>query len=441
MITALTSLSPAQAGEPRIDASLRSWRDDGADVVAFNHPSEIATLQEHYDVRFVPVTETAAAVFGRHCVPISTMLEWAALQAGPVLLINSDITLELAPWELERIRLLCDDGLGYVLRYNHSGSTDSAVREQFGIDAFVLHGRHAAGLPASFLSMGQPFWDYWLPHAFAARGLPLYSVDFRAAFHLGHPTQWSWDMWHRCAVEFARVAGVAGDVDTFESCLEMSRRVRRGIDAATVRLDRTPRPIEEWVRARFGGPGAKLFLELGAHRGTDTAWMAELPGVTIHAFEPDPRNDQPRRPNVTLHRAAVADRDGPGTLVLSREGWGQEWTHSSSIKQPKNHLRRYPVTFGGSVDIQLVTLDSFHRQARLGVVDFVWADIQGAEGEMVRGGLETLARTRYLYTEYSDDELYEGQATLAEILELLPDFRVLELWPGDVLLENRRLAA
>ena len=125
--------------------------------------------------------------------------------------------------------------------------------------------------------------------------------------------------------------------------------------------------------------------------------------------------------------------------MLSREGWGREWTHSSSIKRPKNHLQRYPVTFGGSVDVQLVTLDSFHRRERLDIVDFVWADIQGAEGEMVRGGLETLARTRYLYTEYSDDELYEGQATLAEILELLPNFRVLELWPGDVLLENRVL--
>ena len=51
----------------------------------------------------------------------------------------------------------------------------------------------------------------------------------------------------------------------------------------------------------------------------------------------------------------------------------------------------------------------------------------------------TLQRTRYLYTEYSGDELYEGQATLAEILALLPDFRVLELWPEDVLLENRSL--
>ena len=60
---------------------------------------------------------------------------------------------------------------------------------------------------------------------------------------------------------------------------------------------------------------------------------------------------------------------------------------------------------------------------------------------MIRGGQQTLAHTRYLFTEYSDDELYENQVTLREILEMLPDFRIMELWSDDVLLENRRLQA
>jgi hypothetical protein len=138
---------------------------------------------------------------------------------------------------------------------------------------------------------------------------------------------------------------------------------------------------------------------------------------------------------------AVADRDGEGQLILSREGWGQPWTHSSSIKAPKNHLQRYPVTFGNSVPVKLTTLDTFCQQLGVGMIDFIWADIQGAEGEMIRGGRQVLARTRYLYTEYSDDELYEGQITLKDILQLLPDFRVLELWPEDVLLANQKLGA
>jgi FkbM family methyltransferase len=287
--------------------------------------------------------------------------------------------------------------------------------------------------------MGQPFWDYWLPHMFAARGRPIYTVEFPAAFHSGHEPHWSWETWHRCALEFARLAGEPGGDTTFEACLAMSLRVRQNFDRRKLALPQQPPEIRDWVRRRFGYPGPKLFVELGAHRGGDTAWMADIPGVAIHAFEPDPRNHQPPRPNVTLHRAAIAEHDGRGSLILSQQRSGQEWTCSSSIKSPKNHLRRFPVTFGGSIEVPLVALDTFYAQHSLDLIDFIWADIQGAEGEMIRGGQRALARTRYLYTEYSDDELYEQQVTLKEILDLLPGFRVLELWPEDVLLENRDL--
>jgi len=183
-----------------------------------------------------------------------------------------------------------------------------------------------------------------------------------------------------------------------------------------------------------------VFLELGAHDGTDTAWMAEVPDVVIHAFEPDQRNQQASRSNVVLHRCAVGDRDGSCPFVLSESGWGREWTYSSSIKQPKNHLSRYPVTFGDTIEVGVTTLDSFRREHGLGIIDFIWADIQGAEGEMIRGGRDALAHTRFLYTEYSDHELYEDQVSLQGILELIPDFRIVEIWPDDVLLENRRFA-
>ena len=314
-----------------------------------------------------------------------------------------------------------------------------AQREPHGIDAFLFHGRDVADAPDTFLSMGKPAWDYWLPHLFAARGRPVYAVEFPAGFHRNHPLRWSWDEWLNCAAEFARVTGERNGDGSFEACVGMFLRIREDFDRRRVSLPQSPPHIRQWVQRTFGGPGPKTLLELGAHRGDDTAWMAALPGATIHALEPDPRNGQPPRPNVTLHRAAVADRDGRALLTLSKEGWGQEWTHSSSLKRPKNHLRRYPVTFGEAVEVETVTLDTFCRQRGLGRIDFIWADIQGAEGEMIRGGRQSLARTRYLYTEYSDDELYEGQATLGDILEMLPAFRVVELWPEDVLLENTEL--
>ncbi len=221
--------------------------------------------------------------------------------------------------------------------------------------------------------------------------------------------------------------------------MSMSDRARQMFHRKSASVSQQPMNIKEWVNQKFKHGGAKTFLELGAHCGTDTEWMSALPDVFIHAFEPDPRNQQSPKPNVSVRRAAISDRDGRAPFILSKEAWGQEWTHSSSIKLPKNHLSRYPVTFGETIEVDTITLDTCCHQQRISVIDFIWADIQGAEGEMIRGGKQTLARTRYLYTEYSDGELYEGQITLRDILDLLPEFRVLELWPDEVLLENRSL--
>lgn len=197
--------------------------------------------------------------------------------------------------------------------------------------------------------------------------------------------------------------------------------------------------IRQLVHAMLAGRGPQTVLELGSYVGDDTAWMAAIPGVTMHCVEPDVRNVPPQWPNVTLYRKAIAAHDGRCEFILSTQRKGKPHTKSSSIRAPKHHLDKHPdVRFGDTVEVECVTLDTFTRGACLGEISFIWSDIQGAEGDMIRGGADTLARTRWLYTEYSNDEEYEGQPSLDEILCLLPDFRVAHKWPADVLLENWR---
>src|SRR5262249_11157805 len=155
-----------------------------------------------------------------------------------------------------------------------------------------------------------------------------------AAFHRGHAGGWSWDSWHLCAREFARVTRSSCGDGSLEACHAMASRVRHRIARDRVALRPQPMPIREWIGATFGHAGRQPVLELGAHGGGDTTWLARIPGVTIHAFEPDPRNQPPPLPNVTVHRAAVADADGRAPFVLSDRGWGRPWTYSSSLRMP-----------------------------------------------------------------------------------------------------------
>ena len=85
-----------------------------------------------------------------------------------------------------------------------------------------------------------------------------------------------------------------------------------------------------------------------------------------------------------------------------------------------------------------MTLDSWVQKEGIGMIDFIWADVQGAEADIIAGGKEALRNTRYLYTEYSNTELYEGQVNLNQLLKLLPDFRVVRRYEYDVLLKNGR---
>ena len=203
--------------------------------------------------------------------------------------------------------------------------------------------------------------------------------------------------------------------------------------------------IYAFLYACFSAPGAKLFLELGAHVGSDTAKLAALPGVTLHIFEPYAPNlaQIPAYPNVVRNAMAVAAVDGVAPFHVSGSTDGVPFTYGSSLYAPAPHLATAysEIVFDETVTVPTITLDTYVHQHRLERIDFIWADTQGAERDLILGGRRALARTRYLYTEYAEPPLYVGQPSRAEILALLPGWRVVADWPSgeaydDILLEN-----
>ena len=78
------------------------------------------------------------------------------------------------------------------------------------------------------------------------------------------------------------------------------------------------------------------------------------------------------------------------------------------------------------MEIKTKKLDTWVKENEIPLIDFIWADVQGAERELIEGGKETLnKKTRYFYTEFSNEELYEDQPTLDEICRLLPNFKII----------------
>ncbi|MCE9619954.1 MAG: FkbM family methyltransferase [Planctomycetes bacterium] len=202
------------------------------------------------------------------------------------------------------------------------------------------------------------------------------------------------------------------------------------------------------------GATARVVLEIGAHHGWNTAGFLKIfPHASIYAFEPEPRAIKKFKANVSsprikLFETAIGAEDGQAQFHASSgappydtpdiaEDYPDGYDQSGSLRLPKAHKEIWPwVKFEKTITVPVRSLDSWAKEYKIGPVDFIWADMQGAEGDLIKGGAATLARTRYLYTEYSDEEIYEGEPTLQNLVDMLPNFTILKRYPDDVLMQN-----
>ena len=203
---------------------------------------------------------------------------------------------------------------------------------------------------------------------------------------------------------------------------------------------------------------APIILEIGCNDGTDTERFLEaMPGAFVYCFEPHPQpaarwirrlGNHPR-----AHLTTLAIGAHSGTRILHLSGGDidspcnpdRDWDASSSLREPTGHLDRdKQVTFGRHITVGCVGLDDWVPTVGplLGGPPrpiFIWADVQGAEGELIAGGSRVLSHTAYFYTEFYDIPQYEGQPNLAEICRMLSDsFDFVGLYGSDNALFQHR---
>jgi len=206
----------------------------------------------------------------------------------------------------------------------------------------------------------------------------------------------------------------------------------------------------------------QTFVEIGAHFGTDTQDFRKMhPRARIVCFEPDPRNIRMIKKLgndkiCELYELAVSNTNQPMDFYLSsgdsRERTennivnSHDWSFSSSLKKPTGHLLEHKwITFPTSVKVNCTKLDEF-QPLKNTKIDFMWVDVQGAEDLVFSGARETLKNTHYVYTEFSDYELYEGQLNQQKLMNFFKGFRIVpDVCPpphpeqgGDILLQNMR---
>ena len=191
-----------------------------------------------------------------------------------------------------------------------------------------------------------------------------------------------------------------------------------------------------------------IIFEIGCADGGDTLeFINTFSDLEIYCFEPEPKNiklvkEKINYPKHHLFDGVVSDINGEVIFNRSRTDNPQDLSYSGSIKKPKEHLNEWSfIKFDEEIVVKSITLDKFCNDKQIKLIDFIWADVQGAEENLILGGLKTLnEKARYFYTEYSNKEYYEGQLKLNELLFLMgPNWDVIKDFGSDILLKNKNL--
>ena len=204
---------------------------------------------------------------------------------------------------------------------------------------------------------------------------------------------------------------------------------------------------KEEIKNLVNKPNPTIF-EIGCADGKDTIEFINVFGdLKIYCFEPEPKNIELVKQTINysnhfLFEGVVSNVNGKVVFNRSRTDNPTDLSYSGSIKKPKEHLNEWPfIKFDQEIEVGSITLDSFCEKENIDVIDFIWADVQGAEGDLIIGGKNTLdTKVKYFYTEYSNKEYYDGQLNLVRIKELLGDnWEIIVDYGSDVLFKNKNL--
>jgi len=144
-------------------------------------------------------------------------------------------------------------------------------------------------------------------------------------------------------------------------------------------------------------------------------------GDTVILFEPiqGPYNDLTNKfsnnSNIYIYNLALSDVKGKATFYNTKK------RNCSSLREPNADVllkrNRVDIAEYTTTTVETDLLDNYTKD--IDVVDFLKLDTQGSEYEVLKGGLDTLTKTKELKVEVEYDQWYKGQKIAPEVDEYI----------------------
>ncbi len=143
--------------------------------------------------------------------------------------------------------------------------------------------------------------------------------------------------------------------------------------------------------AKYSLKSGDTVIDCGAYIGDFTLYAAAAVGPSgrVIAFEPD----------AGIYGRLLANIELNGLKNITAVNKGL-WSNDGVLKFVGDNVKGYSFMFGGdtpaAVDTPVVTLDNELVRLKVGRVDFIKADVEGAEIELIKGAVKTLSTGRVM---------------------------------------------
>lgn len=163
-------------------------------------------------------------------------------------------------------------------------------------------------------------------------------------------------------------------------------------------------------------------LDIGANIGRfSKTSRALLPDAQIYAFEPLPKCYDQLNKLMGEDSKFKSFNIGLGEANEILEIEQNDFTPSSSfLKMTPIHEEAFPFTRDKKIiQVPVKRLDDIISECTIEKSLMIKVDVQGFEGKVIMGGLDTFKKAKFLLLELSYQELYQGQPLFGDIYEII----------------------
>lgn len=178
-------------------------------------------------------------------------------------------------------------------------------------------------------------------------------------------------------------------------------------------------------------PADPIILEAGAHHGEDTVtFIKRWPNAVIYAFEPCPQYYRKLKEttlgynNIHIFPYGLFSTSGTYTFQASNN-----WDGASSLFED-NHLPIGLDYDDQQIEVSCKNLDEWAQEHNVTKIDYMWLDMEGAEGYVLKSSPKIMRTVRAISCELNFWEYRKGMTLFQDIYDFLTQegFVLYKIW-------------